>query len=216
MIIFFVSLKTWSSEIYVSLYETYTQETDVLLSIVYEKENDKWKIRNFHAGSRRQFGKTFQQWLKDAEGDYNNSKKYSAFIKIAGAESMLKPAPFIEYILADSIKSYVDEIIRGTFSKDSFPIIFNDINSNPEIYSLTYQPITDVNEFLPKFYYKTEYSLEDVASLEKEVDIMSEKLNEIFPGIENQFSAILFSATKKTPISNFEYVEYYNLIHMNN
>lgn len=210
---FFVSLKVWSPEIYVSLHETKNLEKDVLISLVYEKEKGKWKIRNFHVGERRNFGKTFHQWIAEAYSDYKTSKKFSAFIKILGVQSMLKPAPFVEYVLEDSIKSMIDELTKETFPREAFSIKFDDIISKPEIYSIRHQPINDVKDILPVFNYKTNYSLEAVDSLESEVNLMAGKLKKKFPGIEGQFSTILFCATKEFPTVLNKNLENYNLVY---
>jgi hypothetical protein len=181
--------------------------------LVYEKEKSKWKIRNFHIGERRKFGKTFHQWIAEAYGDYKTSNKFSAFIKILGSQSMLKPAPFVEYVLEDSINNMIDELTKVTFPREAFSIKFTDIKSKPEIYSVRHQPINDVKGILPVFNYKTNYSLEAVDSLECEVNLMAIKLKNKFPGIEEQFSAILFCATKEFPTTQNNNLEYYNLVY---
>ena len=208
---FFISLKVWSSELYVSLYESNNFSRDILIALVYEKENNEWRIRNFHIGDRRIFGKTFSQWLIEAKNDKSNKEELPALVKILAVQPLLKPAPFIEYVLDDSTKDFIEEIKNDCFSSDFFPIEFQNIKSKPEIYSIRYQPIINTKEILPIFNYKTNFSLEDESSMQNEVNTMVERLKTIFQGIENQFSGLIFSATKEIP-SNYKNVPYYNLI----
>jgi len=208
---FFISLKAWSSEVYVSLYETNNFPRDILVALVYEKETDRWKIRNFHIGDRRIFGNTFSQWLQEAKNDKRNKKELPALLKVLAVQPLLKPAPFIEYVLDDSTKEFIEGTTNGSFSSEFFPIKFPNIKSKPEIYSIQYRPIINTEEILPLFNYKTNFSLEDESSMQNEVNVMVENLKTIFPGIENQFSGLIFSATKEIP-SNYKNVPYFNLI----
>lgn len=209
----FISLKVWSPEIYVSLYETNTLKNDMLISLVYEKENGNWKIRNFHVGERRNFGKTLSQWINEIKKDIRESKRYSAFVKILAVQPMLKPAPFMEYVLEDSTKEMINQITKSTFTPESFPIEFSDIKSRPEILSVRSQPITDVQEIFPRFIYKTKYSLDSVELLQNEINKMSQELKSKYPGIDKQFSTILFSATNEGYKNKQKRVEYYNLVY---
>ena len=208
---FFISLKAWSSEVYVSLYETKNFPRDILVSLVYEKETDKWKIRNFHIGDRRIFGNTYSQWLQEAKNDKRNKKELPALLKVLAVQPLLKPAPFIEYVLDDSTKEFIEGTTNGSFSSEFFPIKFPNIKSKPEIYSIQYRPIINTEEILPLFNYKTNFSLENESSMQNEVNFMVENLKTIFPGIENQFSGLIFSANKEIP-SNYKNVPYFNLV----
>ena len=209
----FISLKVWSPEIYISLYETNTLKNDLLISLVYEKENEYWKIRNFNIGERRNFGKTFQQWMTEIKEDTKNLKMYSAFIKLLYAQTMLKPAPFMNYVLDDSTKEMINNLTKNTFPSESFPIEFSDIKSKPEILSIRPKPITDVQGIFPRFIYKTQYSLDSVNLLQNEVNMMSREIIRRYPGIDKQFTSILFSATNEGYENNQKRVEYYNLVY---
>ncbi|MBK7500272.1 MAG: hypothetical protein IPI19_14595 [Ignavibacteriales bacterium] len=115
---FFISLKAWSSEVYVSLYETKNFPRDILVSLVYEKETDRWKIRNFHIGDRRIFGNLILNGYKKLKNKRNkkNCLLYSKFLQF----KHLKPAPFIEYVLDDSTKEFIEGTTNGSFSSGSF------------------------------------------------------------------------------------------------
>ena len=209
---YFVSLTAWTPEIYVSLFETKDLEHDALISLVYEKDNGDWKIRNFHIGDRRILGRTYQQWIEEAKIDFENRRELTAYFKIRAAKAMLKPAPFIEYVLDDKSKSFIDNLTNNILSSKKFLIAFNEISSKPEIYSVNHRYIQNTKEVLPVFVYKTKYALSEESLMQNEVDQMVSQLKIDFPGIEKQFSGLIFTATKEVP-QNDDGVDYFNLIY---
>jgi hypothetical protein len=162
---FQISIQRVSDEMFLSLLDT-QEFNQLLLSIIYVKQDDNWKVYLCYIGSFRIAEKNAVQWYEDALPYYNQGYLTSAGFRLGMAISCLNPAPFLKYQQENEIVELAKKDQAEINSKYSFPIQLSDIESNPVIYSIKPQFVQQ--DIIPVVWYVTSTRLKDVNSLKEE------------------------------------------------
>jgi hypothetical protein len=193
---FQISIQRVSDEMFLSLLNT-QEFNQLLLSIIYVKQDNNWKVYLVNIGSFKIAEKNAVQWYEEALPYYNQGYLISAGFRLGMAKSCLHPAPFLKYQKEDKIVELIEKDQAEINSKYSFPIQLSHIESNPVIYSIKPQFVQQ--DIIPVVWYITSIKLEDINNLKEEANLMSPIVQQMFPGIAEGTKYIVFKAFSELP-----------------
>jgi hypothetical protein len=193
---FQISIEAVSNEMFVSLLET-QEFHNLLLSIVYVKQGDNWRLWQYSLGSIKIAERNAVQWYEEASEYYKQGYLVPAIFRLQLSSTCLHPAPFLKYQREGEIVDLIEKAEVEFNSEYSFPIQLSGIESNPVIYYIKSQFVQQ--EIIPVIWYVTSIELEDINGLKEEANMISPIVQEMFPGIAEGTEQIAFQAFSEPP-----------------
>jgi len=206
-------------EIYISFLLIEKQYYTLLLTIERVREDENWGIRTLYIND-------YSYYQMNAAGFYETAKvlsdkghTLSAFLYMYVLRSnILRPSPLMQYSSENEMLEFAQSLQDEILENNSFPIEFDDLEK-VVLYNIDVK-IVD-GGLMPDFMYVTGYNLSDTSeenlkSIEEEAYKLHEKMRALFPGIDEDFSKILYGAAAEIPEnSNIQYQRYGTVIDTN-
>ncbi len=109
----------------------------------------------------------------------------------------IRPAPFIRYDAEPSILALERQLEAELSANASFPLVLEDIETEPSIYFI--EMFRTADDLIPLFKYVSSIPLSETNRLESEADAMLPVLESTFPGIADHSDHIVFKAFSNAP-----------------
>ena len=203
-----------NDEIFISITQTPNEFNKLLASIVYTRQDNQWKLYKFHVGSYSIADKNAIQWYEEAKSNYDNGYLVPAMFRLQLANSCLQPAPFLRYKQEEEIGDFGKKLQAELSSKYAFPIQLSSVPGNPSIYRL--DPQFAEGEMVSIVTYVTSISLDDANALKEEANRMNSIVQEMFPGIGEGATHIVYRAYSEPPLDpKKQYRSYGTLVEVN-
>lgn len=164
-----------AKETYVSLLKsTYMGIDDYLVTVIYCKNGNDWKIEEATVGLLTAFGKTAPEYYKMAQESHEKGFEWDAFQQLNIARQLLEPAQkMIKYPNEEKIQSEYERMLNKIEANYSMPFTLNSIASHPSIEQITV--VKNTEGIFPIISYTTQVKLNDSISLNNELkDIKTE------------------------------------------
>jgi len=192
---FNIKLDAVSKDIFVSLIKTNSNIEDYMLSLIYIKENGKWKLNTMYFGGYSYDGmNAFDLYNKakllDEKGD-----KMPSYIYLKSADRLLQPAPFLRYKKEKEIFNYFVKVCDSVKKAYAFPKkLENTRNITIQKFDVRYV----VNEgIMPVIEYKTGIELSKDKEIKEEANNMNEEVMSLFSGMKENFKFVMYETTSE-------------------
>ncbi len=194
---FYMHVNTAGNNTYISLLKSEGDFKDLVLSFIYVKMNNQWRLHVSHLGIFKIAGKTAIEWFEEAKELSGKGYNIPALLRLSIANQFIKPAPFIQYAKEKDIIDLSNKIRTKINQKHKFPIQLSNVKNTPEVCYV--EPQFVQMDLFPMIKYVTKIPLDKVSELQKEVDAITAELESIFPGITKGVSHIVYVAYSEPP-----------------
>lgn len=191
-----VSVNRAGDEMYL-FFGTNKDFSQSLLSMIYVKQSGNWRLVNSNIGSFKVADKNAMQWYQESTAEYDKGYLIPALFRIQLASNCLRPSPFTKYDSESKITDYAKKLQDEAKTKYTFPIKLSNVKSNPVMYYI--EPQFVQNDMIPLVRYVTSYPLDNENALKEEANQMSPVVQEMFVGIADGVSNIVFKAFSEPP-----------------
>lgn len=188
-----------SNDVFVSLIRSDSKVNDCLLSLIYIKEKNVWKLRNLSIGDYSVNNMTAIDFYEDAVSLESKGQKIPATLYMITANKLLRPAPFLQYKKENDIADYQKKLFENVSKEYVFPQKLSE-HSGVEIYGFD---IRILNEgAIPVIKYLTQIDENDGAGTEKEAREINKEVSNLYPGLNENFKILLYEAYYEPPIDS--------------
>lgn len=207
---FIIRYHALNEEMYVSLMLTGDNATQILITAIYGKYDNDWKLNIIQFGQYNLFNLTAPDYYKQAKKSYDKSHLIDAINLMGLSMKCLYPGnKFVEYKKAGEIKSFYDILLEEVKRRYNFPMILPNVSSQPQIFSVSLEMTNE--GFFPIIYYLSNIDLENTTSLTAENEKIKQIIGDIFPGIDEEKKYVFYRAFNEIPDGTKE-VKHYGFI----
>ena len=187
-----------SKNSYVSLLLLNNFGNQYLLTAVYGKYQNEWKLNILKLGQYSFFGKTAPDYYQMAILDYKKNYLVDAVDNISLSDLCLQPSGTLwHYKKEKEIADFRDSVLGKTNAKYKFPLTLENIESKPKIFRIYPQAIKE--GFFPMVYYISTINFKDTIALKQENEKVRIKADSIFTGINKDKKFVFYWAFNKMP-----------------
>jgi len=199
-----------TNEMYVSLLLHESEDGQLLVTCIYGKYGDGWKLNVFRVGRYSYFGNTAIDIYNQAKSKYEQGDVTDAANIIVLAKQPLSPAyQFFQFDMEKEIKVFARKVVAEADTSFRFPNMIGELKTEPIIYNI--RPLPMQEGIFPVITYGTKVNFHDTLALKNENDGLQKIIGQLFPGIEKNNKYIFFQAYQQTsaglkPGSHLEFV----------
>jgi hypothetical protein len=187
-----------NKETYVSLLKLKDGYNDILLSIVYGKYGDEWKINILYFGLFAIHGKTANDYLTSAKEKYDNGHLMDAFMDMMICMEIIYPGgDYLLYLSETEMHKFTNKIVDAIEKTMSFPLPLSELETKPQIVSI-YPQIIDEGIF-PMIEYFTEVNIDDTIQGKIENDKIHSVIGNYINGITDNKKYVFYKAFNEMP-----------------
>lgn len=165
-------------ETYVSLITCkFLERHDYLITVIYGKEGNDWKIDDIKFGALTSYGKTADDLYKEAVKQKEAGFLLDAFFSIDSANDLLEPAEnSLKYNEEDRINFYSEQWLPLVQKDNPLPYVIEDIKTEPVILEITV--IQNEEGQFPIIKYVTSTPVTNLEKLQQEYELVKQKVKE--------------------------------------
>lgn len=195
---FTIKYQALNEEMYVSLLLAEGSSSEILITAIYGKYGDDWKVNIIQFGQYSLFNQTAPDYYKQAKASYDQAHLIDAINLIGLSMKCLSPGnKFFEYKKANEITAFYNKVLDEVKAKYNFPLTLSSVPTQPQIFSVSLEMTNE--GFFPIIYYLSDIDLEDTASLTKENEKIKDVIGQTFPGIDQQKKYVFYRAFNELP-----------------
>ena len=207
---YILNYQALNKEMYVSLLLPNGVPNELLITAIYGKYNNGWKINILQFGQYSLFGKTAPDYFKLAKSSYDKSYLIDAVNYIGLSKQCLRPAnDFFQYQKNKEINDFYEKAMQEVNSKFTFPMTLENIDTKPKVFRIFPEMINE--GFFPMVYYLSDINLKDTTALKIENEKVKKEVDRLFTGIDKDKRFVFYWAFKEIPDGK-KLVEHYGFI----
>lgn len=185
-------------ETFVSLLKLKDEYNGILLSIIYGKYDDEWKINIMYFGLYSIHGKTANDYLTSAREKYDKGLLMDAFLDMMICMEIIYPGgDYLLYLSETEMHKFTNKIIDGIEETMSFPLPLEELETKPQIVSI-YPQIIDEGIF-PMIEYLTQVNIDDTIQGKIENDKIHNVIDKYIKGITDNKKYVFYKAFNEMP-----------------
>jgi hypothetical protein len=193
-----VNFEVINKETYLSFILSDGKANNALLTCVYGKYGDEWKLNILQIGDYSFFGKNAIAFFKQGVSNYENGNLIDAVDDIEMAKRTALPAnQVLHYQMESKIKDFETKLLSEASAKFPLPMKIAEVGTSPEIYGVRPFPMNE--GVYPMVIYVSKISLQDTIALKKENEELKKSIGKIFPGIDKGKKFVFFQAYNEIP-----------------
>ncbi|KAF2336652.1 hypothetical protein [Flavobacterium ginsenosidimutans] len=198
---FVINYLAMNKDMYVSLLIPNGHDNELLITVIYGKYDNQWKINILYAGQYNLLKKGPAEYYKLAQENYNRSYLIDAINYVSLAKQCLRPASdIIKYQNENEINNFYDNLLKEANSKFTLPLTLESVDSKPKVYSI--YPEVAAEGYIPSIDYVTSINLDDTIALKTEKDKMKKEIKNLFSGIYKNKKGVFYRAFSELPDGN--------------
>ena len=197
-----IQYEALNEEMYVSILTSEKLPANFMILAIYGKYENEWKLNILQVGDYTLLDKTAPDYYNAALKEYNKGYIIDAADLIIIASEIANPAnDYFKYKNEGEMKDFYSKVLKEANTQYKFPIIVNQVKSNPQIFAINPQFIGngDHKGIFPIVKYKSSIELKDTVALKVENDAMQKVIGSIFRGIDQDKSNIIYQAFNQIP-----------------
>ena len=194
---YILNLKTPSKEKYVALLLSNELDNGILITTIYGKYDDNWKIDILQIGEYNFLGKGPFDLYDMAKQSYDKGYLMDAADFIFLSNACIEPAAaYLQYNNESEIKSFCQKVIKEMKEKYAFPLTLEQVNTKPKVFNI-YPEVK--HGFFPVIQYISSINLKDTAALKIENEKIKKEIGQIFQGLDKDKNHIYYQAFNEIP-----------------
>lgn len=192
-----------NKEMYVSLLIPEGKIDNYLITAVYGKYGDEWKLNILQFGQYRIDQKTAPEHYKASEEHYEKGHLIDAVTSISLANLCLQPANKIwSYNDAKKIKDHYKKVMAEINEKQPLPLTISQVESTPKVFRIFPRAVED--GYFPTVQYITTIAIGDTAAITAENERIHAVIGDVFPGINENKKYLFYRAFNEMPTGENE------------
>jgi hypothetical protein len=207
-----VQFKVNSKQSFVSLIIPKGGINKLLVTTVYGKFKEGWKVNIIHFGYYKLDGKTAPELYAQAKEEYDKGYLMDAANTVFLCGQIIKPADsYFKYDSEEEILKFNEKVIAEVNSKYNFPITLDNVETQPKIINIFPQYLDE--GYFPCIEYQTQIDLDDTTRTTIENKMIQEEIGSMFPGINKDKRYVLYVAYNEIPdgkhkVDVYRFVQY--------
>lgn len=193
-----VEYKALNSEMFVSLILPEIGDDKYLVTNIYGKYPEGWKLNIIQFGRYSFLGKTAPQLYAQAKEELEKGYMVDAINSMYLSSNVYAPAnQHLKYQHQEEMEAFHAKIMKEGKSKYAFPIVFTEIETKPQVVNIALQGA--VEGFFPIVNYLTTIDLQDTVQTKIENDAMHAIIGDKFYGINKNKKYVFYKAFSEMP-----------------
>jgi len=205
-----IHFKPVNTETYIALMVPEESNQEVLITAIYGKYGDKWKLNTIYFGVLSMFGKSAPDYYKMAKTAYEKQYLADAVNYADLARLCLRPGGDLFHFGAEKeMEDFAEKVHAEATKTFAFPQVLENIQSKPVVFRIF--PESSEKGFFPMVYYKTNIPLSNTAALEAEHEEVKKEVSRLYRGIDKDKEYVFYWAYNQYPDGKTA-VEHYGFI----
>jgi hypothetical protein len=193
-----ISYQALNEEMFISLLITKNGLDEFIVTNIYGRYPDGWKLNILQFGMYKVNGQTAPELYMKAKKQYENGYLLDAVNNMFLSSRVVNPATeFWQYQIEDEIKEFYDKVMTEINSKYKFPLTLETIETKPQILSI--YPQGTVDGYFPMIEYLTTLDLKDTVKTKAEYEKIHMEMVNTFNGIDKDKEFIFYKAFSEMP-----------------
>ncbi|MFA7302037.1 MAG: hypothetical protein WC069_07025 [Candidatus Shapirobacteria bacterium] len=198
-------------EMFISLLITTNGLDDFLLTNIYGKYPDGWKLNILQFGQYKINGQTATELYSKAKKEYDKGYLVDAANNMILSSKVANPANrFWQYQKEEEMNQFYETLMAEIKTKYIFPLVVENIDTKPQV--LNIYPFGMQEGYFPMVEYITNIELEDTVKTKVENDLIHKSIGEIFTGLDKEKKFVFYMAYSeipngKTPVPAYGFVK---------
>jgi predicted regulator of amino acid metabolism with ACT domain len=208
---YIIHYQALNEEMFISLIVSKNGLNKFLITNIYGKYPDGWKLNILQFGQYTINGKTATQLYSEAKSEYDREYLVDAGNNMFLSSQVSNPAnTFWEYQKKDEIKQFYATLMSEIKTEYKFPVTMKNIKTNPQIFNIFPQGMKE--GYFPMVEYLTNIDLKDTVSIKEENNLMHKSIGQVFKGLDKNKKFIFYKAYSeipngKTPVPTYGFVK---------
>ncbi len=208
---YIIHYQALNKEIFISIIIPENRLDEFIITNIYGKYPDGWKLNILQFGQYRINGQTAPELYSKAKGEYEKGYLVDAANDIFLSSRVANPAnKFWQYQKEDEIKKFYNKVLTEIKSEYSFPLTLEKINTKPQIMNIF--PFGMQEGYFPMVEYLTNINLKDTVKTKIENDQIHQSIGKVFKGLDKDKKYIFYKAYNeipngKTPVPAYGFVK---------
>lgn len=208
---YIIHCKVSQEELFVSLLTVENGLNEFLVTNIYCKYPNGWKLNILQLGQYKVNGSTAPELYSKAKQKYDQGYFMDAAFFMILSSNVAKPADkFWQFQNEDEMNDFYEKIMTEINSMYKFPFILEKVETKPQI--LTIFPQETVDGYFPMIEYLTFLDLEDTLQTKAEYENIHAEIVELFRGIDIDKDYMFYKAFSempngRTPVPTYGFVK---------
>lgn len=208
---FVIRYQALNHDMFISLVVPESSHDHVLVTNIYGKYPEGWKLNIVQFGQYTVDGKTATELYSDAIKLYEQGYLMDAANSMFLSSQVTNPAnQFWAYKNEEKMKNFYEKVIFELKSTYSFPIELDEISTKPEILNVYPQRIDE--GYFPMVEYLTNIELSDTVKTKQENEQIQATIGQIFKGLDKNKKYVFYKAfaerpNGKTPVQTYGFIQ---------
>ncbi|WP_373397483.1 hypothetical protein V8V91_23450 [Algoriphagus halophilus] len=208
---YFILYQALNEEMFISLIIPKNGIDEFIVTNIYGKYPEGWKLNIIQLGQYKVNGKTAPELYSEAKAKYEKGYLMDAANNMFLSSNVSNPAnKFWQYQKEDEMKKFYEKVMTEINSEYKFPITIEAIASKPQI--LTIYPQGTADGYFPMIEYLTNLDLKDTVQTKAEYEEVHSEIIKSFKGIDKDKDYIFYKAFSempngKTPVPTYGFVK---------
>lgn len=200
-----------NEEMFISLLIPKNGLDEFIVTNIYGKYPDGWKLNILQFGQYKVNGQTAPELYIKAKKEYESGYLMDAANNMFLSSRVANPANnFWQYQNEDEMKQFYETVMSEAKAKYKFPVTMDAIKTNPQIINIFPQGMQD--GYFPMVEYLTNIDLKDTVSTKKENNLIHKSIGQAFKGLDKDKKFIFYKAYSqmpngKTPVPTYGFVK---------
>lgn len=202
-----IQYQALNDEMFLSLIVPKNGLDEFLITNIYGKYPDGWRLNILQFGQYRINGKTATQLYQQATEEYEKGHLLDAANNMFLSSQVANPAnKYWRYQKEDEMKAFYEKAIEDATKQFALPLTISEIESKPQIINVFPQGMHE--GYFPAVEYLTTLDLVDTTKIKAENNAIHNLIGEIFKGIDQENELILYKAFNQMPDGKTEVPTY--------
>ncbi len=208
---YIIHYQALNKEMFISLIIPKNELDELIITNIYGKYPDGWKLNILQFGQYKVNGQTATELYLKAKSEYDKGFLIDAANDMFLSLRVANPAnSFWQYQKDDEMKKLYETVLADIQEKYSFPMTLDGVDSKPQIMNIF--PYGMQEGYFPMVEYITSIDLKDTVKTKVENDQIHQSIGKVFKGLDKEKKYVFYKAYNeipngKTPVPTYGFVK---------
>ena len=195
---YYLKFLALNKEMFVSTLVPKTKGDQYVITIIYGKYPQGWRINIIQFGKYTIYDKTAPEWYETAKNYYDKGYILDAMTHIFMSSRVAKPAnAFWKYQKEEEMISFENKIMNELNTRFPLPNVIDAIPTRPIVFSIHAQAVSE--GVFPMIEYVSGLDLNDTIETKKEFEQLHQSIADHFKGVSKNNDYIFYKAYNEIP-----------------